>query len=59
MASTMSNVEMRDLARRLTDDDYRNDDSQRNVEDDRVSALEDRVTDLKRLVLELVGRIIP
>ena len=57
MASTMSNVEMRDLARRLTDNAYgAGDDSQRNIEHDQIDALQQKVDDLTALVVELVAR---
>jgi len=58
MASTMSNVEMLRLVERLKEDSYgAGDDSQRNIENDQIDALKEKVHDLTKLVVELVARI--
>ena len=58
MASTLSNQEMRNIARRLKDDEYSSTDGNASVEG-RVRALERKVDDLTTLVVELVGRLLP
>lgn len=64
MASTLSNAEVRNLVRRLTDDDYNpgsggsSPDVERDRMIDQIVALRRKLEDLSQLVVEMAARVI-
>jgi hypothetical protein len=59
MSESMNDEEMRYLAQRLQNGCYgAGDDSQRDIERDQINALQERVDDLSKIIVELVGRLL-